>query len=128
MTPDQAFALFGIHPPSLLSLARSPQHAQVIWKGIKDTVKRSFRSKAKTLHPDVVGGDHERMAELNAAKDLILPLKLRMRQPQQNVILRTVMHVYGPAFFNDVFNATSSISTGPTNGWNWNINVTVGGK
>ena len=91
MTPDQAFSLFGIHPPSLLALARSPEHAQEIWKGIKDTVKRSFRSKAKALHPDVVGGDHEKMAEL---EERIKELTLITYVPEDEPTV-TVLHPNG---------------------------------
>jgi hypothetical protein len=39
-----------------------------------EQIARAFRTKAATMHPDV-GGDHDLMAELNAARDQALELE-----------------------------------------------------
>jgi len=38
----------------------------------EDEVLKSWRQKANDAHPDKPGGSHNKMAELNAAKDIAL--------------------------------------------------------
>jgi|SRR5437899_6454524 len=56
-----------------LPAATSRQWRQVLEFGDTtpslETIERRFRERARLLHPDKIGGDHDRMTELNVAHD-----------------------------------------------------------
>lgn len=74
-TLDQAFAGYGALPPP--GASNRPPWRKVL--GLderlavsKADIEASYRTEAKRLHPDVPGGSHEAMAQLNEARDAAL--------------------------------------------------------
>lgn len=74
-TLEQAFAGYDALPPP-------GAHNRPPWRKVLEiaedescsraAVLAAFRDKAKTLHPDIPGGSHEAMAQLNEARDAAL--------------------------------------------------------
>lgn len=74
-TLDQAFAGYDALPPPGAS-NRPPWRKvfDITWDAevTTDLLQQRYRHKARTMHPDVPGGSHEAMAQLNEARDAAL--------------------------------------------------------
>lgn len=68
---DQAFSGFAQLPSSTSRTWREVLEFPV-GPVTRDQIEASYRELAKRRHPDVVGGSHEAMAELNGARDRAL--------------------------------------------------------
>ena len=104
MTPQRACELLQIDLKSFTPPEpRTDEACKAAAEKMHKHAQRTFRRKAKSVHPDA-GGSHERMVELKNALDIVLSLSLRPPRRKPNLV-----------FYNAPFaTGTTATTTGST--------------
>jgi|GEM_PF-6720256 len=89
-TPDsqvirRAASTLGLDLAGLEELVRTAEDAHRATAELHTRVKRRYRELAKQFHPDMAG-DHDRMVAITEAKDILLGVRMILRQAPQVTI------------------------------------------
>ncbi len=107
MTELRALNIFGINLSQEFGSNDNIEEANRKLVLMKEKIKKIFREKAKQVHPDHQGS-HERMAELNNAKEICMKLKVIPKtQPME-----TIVDIRPSDMYRNFYNRTATSFTG----------------
>ena len=111
--------LLGMGPKGIqvVNQCKSPQEAQAVFKGLQERVPKLFKEMALSMHPDRCPNDPDatkKFAALSAVKDVLLELRMQIRQPRPQPVRQVIVVNQG---FSGGFTVNSTTSTTTTGGF-----------